>query len=517
MSDNLNKSCLNCPSLLRAEDNTFFRKSVGTAICARFGKPIGRISSSRAEVDSIAKHFASNCAEYGKPKPPVPDWQQAKFQVMLPDPELIGLTSQNPDPVNTCGACKNFVREDIVANELGWTTGLCAAKGKLLLSNRLTHEAKNCDMRDFGMIRQQTTGLTYLPEYEDNFIGNADPVREFKKAQKNFLDPSVYPSDKDLTDKDKEQGIRAWRKITDPNTGNIVWLPIYDPNSFEESEREKIPTSGDSEHPEDYVDHGFYVYKTAVLWTELDETPALWGKAGTGKTEFYRHMAWLMQLPFERFSITASTELDDLAGKMHYTEGVGTHFEDGRLVKAWSRPCVMVVDEPNVGQPDVWQFLRPMTDNSSQLVLDMNNGERRTRHIDCYLGMAMNPAWDIMNVGTTVIGDADANRLMHMFIELPPEALEREIIKKRCSHDGWDIPNQMLDTVMNIAHDIRAMTEHDNQTLPISWAIRPQIKVARALRWFDYLSAYRMASADYLEPQAQEQLLDVVRTHIEVG
>jgi hypothetical protein len=101
---------------------------------------------------------------------------------------------------------------------------------------------------------------------------------------------------------------------------------------------------------------------------------------------------------------------------------------------------------------------------------------------------------------------------MHLYIELPPETLEREIIRKRCEHDGWEIPADKLDMVMAVATEVRALT--DNQTLPISWAIRPQLKVARALRWFDPLTAYKMASADYLEPQQQQLLLDVVKANL---
>lgn len=515
MNDNpVNKSCLSCPSLLSASDaGTFFRKSIGTPVCARYGKPIGRITSKRGEVEAIAKHFASKCESYGEPRPAAPDWSAAKFTVMLPDPEVLGTVPANPHMVSSCAGCKNFVREDLVANELGWTTALCAAKGKLLLANRYTLEARACDVKDFGPVRTSTTGLMYLPEYDDNFVGNSDPIRAYKKQAAQWVDPTEYESDRPVAPEDAHK-IRAWRKITDPATGNSVYLPIFRRDFFTPEEQALIPATGDDEHPEDYVDHNFYVYKVAVLWTELDETPAFWGKAGTGKTEFGRHMAYLMQVPFHRFSITGSTELDDLAGKMHYTEGIGTHFEKGRMVKAWESACVMVVDEPNAGPPDVWQFLRPMTDNSKQLVLDQSAGERSDRNLDCYLMMAMNPAWDVLNVGTQPIGDADANRLMHLYIELPPEPLEREIITKRCSHDGWEIPPETLNMVMRIAKDVRALT--DNQTLPISWAIRPQIKVARALRWFDPLTAYKMASADYLEPEQQQMLLDVVRSHTEV-
>jgi MoxR-like ATPase len=506
------QSCLNCPSLLPANNSEFFKKSVGTPICAKFGKPIGRITSSKREVEQLAKHFASKCSEYGQPRPAVPIWETAKFQVMLPDPQVLGVTPENPDLVNSCAMCKHFVKENAVATELGWTTALCAAKGKILLANRYTLEARNCDVKDYGPPRSETTGLMFLPEYEDNFIGSADPVRAYVKAQENFIDPVDYPTDRPVEEADANK-IRAWREIIDPETGNSIWLPIYRRDFFSDEIAAKIPATGDDEHPEDYVDHGQLVYKVGVLWTELDETPAFWGRAGGGKTEFFRHMAWLMQVPFERFSITGSTELDDLFGKMHYTEGVGTHFEKGRLVQAWEAACVMVVDEPNAGQPDVWQALRPMTDNSKQLVLDTSNGQTSDRNIDCFLGMAMNPNWDALNVGTQPIGDADANRLMHFYLDLPPATLEKEIIKKRCAHDGWEIPESTLDMVMRIATDIRALS--DESTLPISWMIRPQLKVARALRWFDPMTAYRMASGDYLEPAQQEILLNVVRTCME--
>lgn len=508
-----NASCLGCPSLLPADDSSFFNKSIGTRVCTKFGKPIGRVGSKDAEVRAIAKHFAKGCPEFGKPAPAIPDWSKASFTVMLPDPELIGKPQLQPELVNSCSGCANFVREDIVAKELGWTTGLCSAKGKLLLGGRYTLEARNCAVKSFGNVRQETTGLMYLPEYDDNFVGSADPIRAHRKAMENWVDPVDYPTDKPVAASDEKRGIRAWRKVADPATGNEVYLPIYRIDFFDAEQQSKIPRTGDDEHPEDYVDHNFFTYKVSVLWTELDETPAFWGRAGTGKTEFFRYMAWLMCLPFERFSITGSTELDDLAGVTHFTEGVGTHFEKGRLVRAWERPCVMVVDEPNTGPNEVWQFLRPMTDNSKQLVLDMAGGVRFDRDMDCYLGMAMNPAWDIVNVGANPIGDADTNRLMHLYVELPPEPLEREIILKRASHDGWEIPAAMLDMVMGIAKDIRALT--DNGTLPISWAIRPQIKVSRALRWFDALTAYRMASADFLEPEQQEILLGVVRSHVE--
>jgi MoxR-like ATPase len=506
------RSCFGCPSLLQpAEATQFFGKTVGTPMCARFGRPIGTMNSTQSQAEKVAKHIAKNCSQWGEPRPASVQWADLNLTVTMPDPDTIGAPRVQPELVTACNGCGNFVRADVVAKDLGWAAGLCAAKGKLLLGNRYTYEARNCEERTFGRVRDTVNNLIMLPEYDDGFQGSNDPVKQHFRNRRNFVDPTEYESDKEVSADDAAHGIRAWRALTDYDTGNVVHLPIYRVDYFSEEEQAKIPRTGDDEHPEDYVDHGGLTYKVAVLWTELDETPGFWGQPGTGKTEFFRYMAWLMCLPFERFSITNSTDLDDLAGKMLFEENQ-TKYQYGRLPQAWMKPSVIVIDEPNTGPPDVWQFLRPLTDNSKQLVLDMNKGERLKRHDDCYLGMAMNPAWDMRNVGTTQIGDADANRLMHVYVELPPAELEREIIKTACAHDGWDIPAEKLTTVMDIASDIRALT--DQGTLNISWAIRPQIKVARALRWFDYVTAYRMATADYLEPQAQQELLDAVRAHV---
>jgi MoxR-like ATPase len=245
---------------------------------------------------------------------------------------------------------------------------------------------------------------------------------------------------------------------------------------------------------------------------ELDETPVFWGQPGVGKTELLRHAAWIMQMPFRRISITASTDIDDVAGKMMFSPDKGTWFQYGRLPEAWTKPGVLCIDEPNVAEdPAVWHFIRPLTDNSKQMVLDMNESEHLDRCQDCYMGMAMNPAWDVRNVGALQIADADANRLFHTFIEMPPPELEREIIKQRVALDGWELSEDQLKMVMDIAKDIRGLTEDDG--LPITWAIRQQIKVSRALRWFSPPTAYKRAAGDYLAPDAMKILLDQVNGH----
>lgn len=509
------KSCANCSSFLKPEQTVSkFKKSIGSPMCGTYGHALGKPGLPATQADKLQRHFASQCDSFGKAAPVLP--QATLLQVALPNPEM-RKPSENAvrrEACKSCATCTRFVREDIVAEELGWTSGLCSAKGKLVLSNKLVQEAKDCEYRDFGVVQQSTAGIHLLPEYEAAFQLSVDPVRAYFKNKGAVIEPSEYETDKEVTDDDVESGIRAWRCVPDPDgSGREVYLPIYDLGFFTESEQAKIPRTGDDEHPEMYVDHFGGVYLAGVTWTELDETPALWGEAGTGKTELFRHLAWLMCLPFERLSITGSTELDDLAGKMRFTPDKGTFFEYGRLPLAWQKPCVLCIDEPNVGPVEVWQFLRPLTDNSKQLVLDMNSGERIPRHSDCYPGFAMNPAWDPKNVGAMQISDADANRLFHVFLDLPPMSLEREIIQNRVELDGWKLSNEQADMLMNIAGELRELAK--DGTLPITWAIRPQIKVARALRWFDPVTAYRRAVGDYLEPEAQNVMLDIVKSHIQ--
>lgn len=509
-------SCKDCPAFLAPHEvPNKFGRSFGSAMCARYGTVLSRPGVPDSQNTKVQEAIGSKCNKWGDADlPPEPG---RKHYVMLPDPTTVGRTADptKQSACTSCAMCVNFVPESKVVEELGWTGGLCAARGMLLMSTKYNQIARNCTLREFGTVRTTIGGMQFLPEYEESFNSGAiSPTAAYFKAKAaGFVEPSEYPTDKEVSIEDETAGIRAWRKYDDPEgSGNSVYFPVYDPNFFDDDERALIPKTGSDEHPELYIDHFGGMYGLGVAWMELDETPVFWGVAGVGKTELLRHASWIMQLPFRRISVVGSTEIDDVAGKMMFDPAKGTWFKYGRVPEAWGKPGVICLDEPNVAEdPAVWHFFRPLTDNSKQLVLDMNEGEIIDRNQDCYLGMAMNPAWDVKNVGALEIADADANRLFHTFIEMPPPELEREIIKARVHLDGWEIPDDKLDMVMAIAADIRGMIDED--ALQISWAIRPQIKVARALRWFKPPTAYKRAVGDYLAPDAMRILLDQVHNH----
>jgi hypothetical protein len=490
----------------------FFSKSSGSPMCARFGYPLGRPGATPAQDRRTAEHIATGCDSHGLSKPGRPI--EIKTEVALPDPEaMVELDALNPGRslVRTCGQCVNFITEEAVEEAWGWTAGMCAAKGRLILGSRKVDEAKNCQYRAPG--RNRTTALpSILPAWNDASTSDFDPIAAFKDG-KGPIDPLDYATDREVTEDEAEAGIKAWRKLVDPEgSGNSVMLPIFDPKTFTPDQEDLIPKTGDQEHPELYVDHNGAVYRIAILWMELDETPAAWGQPGVGKTEVARHLAWLMQVPFYRFSIKESTEVAELEGSKEFDPERGTWFRDGRFTLAWQQICVIVVDEPNLGRSEVWAYLRPCFDNSKQMVIDADGGRHATRNGYCFPMVAMNPAWSPLNIGAAQIGAADASRLMHIEFSLPEESVERSIIQNRIRLDGWEIDRVRLDLVITVSTSIRELCE--DGTLSMTWGIRENLKVARALRWFTPLIAYRMAAGDYLEPSQQAILLDQVRARM---
>lgn len=512
------KTCLTCPSYLKpSEVAGVYRSSTGSAMCARYGKILSRPALSDEQNEQTQIAIAGTCDSHGKARMNGVKAPLEKTEVMLPDPKLFFTKPSSGDPSHTrvtnCQMCTNYVPSDVVRRETGWTSGLCSAKGKLILDSRAKNNAEGCDAKLFGPVRRDISDLSLLPEYEDEFALAADPIKKhFANLKAGIVDSQMYETDSPVKPEEVKRGIKAWRRIVDAeDTSRHVFLPIFDRDAIPIEDQVKIPMIGDEEAPELYIDHGNLVYSIAALWTEMDETPAAWGEPGVGKTELYRHLAWLMGLPFIRISITRSSELDDLAGKSTYSPEDGTSFKPGRVVTGWSSKCVLCIDEPNTGPPDVWQFLRPLTDNSKQLVLDMDEGQTVPRNDDCFLGLAMNPDWDPRNRGAEPIADADGSRLVHVWVSMPPKELEKEIIRARVARDGWDISPKQLNTVMNIAEELRKLSADGE--LAISWGIRSQIKVARMLRWFGLLKSYMLASGDYLEPAQRQIMTDIVNAH----
>lgn len=502
-------SCSTCPNAITDQDlRGIAGKSIGSPVCAIKMLPLMRPDQLARVRGRVSLLKAKECDKYGQHTPI--DTNAGKAPLAF-GPVGVGMPLPgNGMAVHNCGQCVNYIPPQDVAGKTGWNAGLCGATGKLLLPDRLRVYAADCKTSagaNMSGPRADINKFMFFAEYTQAY-GEPDLAALAKKSR--MIDPLDWPTDRPVLPEHSARGIKAWRRIDDPKgSGKFVHIPIYRPDRFTEEERKLIPKAGGREHPELYIDYAGLLFLAAVAMVEMDVTPAVWGPPGVGKTELGRHMAWLMQLPFVRISVTGSMELDEIAGKTHFHPEKGTYFEYGRLPERWNKPGVIVLDEPNVGPPEVWQFLRPLTDNSRQLALDMNAGEIIPRDPDCYFFLAMNPAWDVRNVGTNTIGDADARRLLHLFVGNPPEDIERKIITEWCKLDDFDITPH-LDGIMRVAKDIRPLAESGE--LSVSWGPAAQIKLARLFKWLSPMDAYGMAVLNYLSPQSQEQVVTSIQS-----
>jgi MoxR-like ATPase len=286
--------------------------------------------------------------------------------------------------------------------------------------------------------------------------------------------------------------VRATSRASD-----VVWLPRYDENGYPEDVRADIPAEEGL-----YIDHSDLLYRMAVAYL-TDHVAALWGDAGVGKTEGVEHIARLTRQPFARISVKWATQVDDLIGRWALREG-SMEWIDGRFTKAWRGGYITCVDEPNCGKDEVWQALRAPFDGAKILVLDEKDGERIPRHSQSRVFAAMNPGWDPRFVGTQPVNDADLDRLQHITVPYPPEAVERAILEAKAP---W-VDAATITKMLAVARDIRKAVEASS--IRISFGVRKTLKWADLLRYMGPVPAFRQAVTEWMPPKEARLLTDIV-------
>ena len=511
------KSCETCPSYVPTEEVALtMGRPTGAPMCGRFGYVLGRPGMTEGALETAAVAFALKCDSYGEAKPDKPV-TPLQSRVTNADPAVIhetGADDFTPDTLTSCRQCKFSVRPDVVASELGYPLDLCSAKGKLIL--RPQNECKGCPMASQGIQRTSTDGLEIRAEFRDGYTIPTEAAAAAVTSVGNTTEePTTYPSDFPVSDADREDGIRAWRKIMEPGGTNYTVLPVFDPAQFTDEERALIPTTGDRNNPELYVDYDHKLYRFAVAAYKKGYSVALQGLPGLGKTEFGRWVAWLMQVPFYRFQFKKSSEVANILGETGVDESNGasvTAFRLGRLPLAYQRPAIILLDELNLAPPEIGESLRSVLDTGELVIDEASPSITVERNAYCFVIVAQNPAWDVRNRGAEELAAAEFSRLSPIHVDFPPDPVERHIISERCKVlDGYDIPKAKLDVIMAIAADLREASKA--QTVPFSWGIREQIKVARFTEDFNMAMAFKTAVLDFYEPEVVSFCIKVISDH----
>lgn len=511
------KTCMQCPNRItdQKQIRTLVKRPVGAPVCSAFGHVLESNEQSEDDKKEAAFAFAQNCDKFGE-EVPVQLIAKPTMRVAEPDPEILANAHPEPVPVQTCHGCIHLIQHNVIYDRFGWPLTLCRAKGKLVVDG--FQEAKGCPWALPGTNSTDASSVVLRPELRPGFV--ADPDREFNELVKRGfgVDPRTYETDKEVTEEDYANGIRAWRNLEDPfGSKQIIPLPIFRNDFFTEEEQLMIPAAGSARHPELYVDYSNLTWRFAVEGWTLGNTLFIQSEPGLGKTDFVYYLGWLMQLPVTRLFFTDKIEWDDIYGKLVLQTG-NMIWQDGRYTAAIRRPGLVIVDEPNMALPEVVATLRTTAEQERSLFLDAGISVKEDGTIDrlklivplhkfAFPIWCANPSWDPRNIGTKQLAAADISRLSPAVVEPPPPSIERRIIKTHCkSVDGWDIPDDLVRDLLKVSEDIRTMSKDGE--FPGTWGIRENVKVARKLRYYPFEEAFRMAALNHFEPEVRAMVIE---------
>lgn len=530
----MTKSCSTCPSFVKDTDSpTVYGRPTGCDSCSRHGHVLSRPTGTDAVSVRLTSKRAESCESHNDPSYVS---MNPKFVVAIGDPSALvaGPPSASEAP-KKCTECERFVPAKVVNRHFGWNTPMCAAQGRLIpFPAQYAHEALNCGVGRKGPNRTNLDNVTLLPDFLDDGGAAAAKVDDDVKSvrsraamSKHAVDPREYETDHPVSDSDRARFIRAWRSVDDP-TGekDPVLIPIFDGQALltdhcqknhgimDHSNCNHDPRSTYGNHkPHLYVDHAGILFDLAVEFFRLDETPCAIGPAGTGKTEGFVYFAYQCDLPITRLSVNKNTEPWQFIGQGGLeTDADGNVVDvwrDGRFPKAIEAPGIVIVDEANL-QPEIMDWLRPMTDSAKEIVIDeahaRKGGKILRRHFACRMGFTQNPDWDPTNIGAEPMAAANQDRISPMYFDIPPVGIERDIIAAHCKDGGYDISTRTLDKIMQISKSIREV-----ESLPIAWGVRSNVKVARKTQYYGLEKAYYRAVLDGLEPATRDLLLGIIR------
>lgn len=497
--------------------------------CQKYGTLLGISSADTPDTRaSLAERIGEACASFTT--------DVVEQVVHLPFP-VVGVAPTNMtqaleeagdrEAPTACNKCRWYVPPVLVQKEFGFEMGMCSVMAEVLSPKALLRRPRDCSFGNAGANRTSTSGVMLAPNYDLDVA-----VRSTAKASASHgtydpfehsrVDPREWPTDREVSEDDRLDGIRAWRKVCHPRgTKAPIYMPIFDWKAVG-VERDPRTTYG-AHQPELYIDHAGLLHQFAFLYmggmiegqAALNKFLMLIGEAGTGKTEFWCWVAWLMDLPFYRISCRPDTDKFEFFGSsaLEVDEATGqavTTFKPGRFTRHFATSCVICLDEPNTLPDESWLLIRPTIESATaQLVIeDQNLVIEKDPY--CFTGGAINPEWVPSYRGVRPLAAADFDRIEKRYVNNPDAATERQILRNHCAKLGYDIPEATLTKIMNIAERLRELYADGGISFP--WGIRANVNVAQLTWGLELEEAYQVGVTDGLEPAAQETVITVVRS-----
>ena len=213
----------------------------------------------------------------------------------------------------------------------------------------------------------------------------------------------------------------------------------------------------------------------------------LTGEAGTGKTSMIEQLAARIGQPVLRVNLNGETRIGDFLGRLNVISGENgsiTEWCDGILPLAMKKGMWLILDEIDMGEPNILSLLHPILEPNGRLVLKENKGEEVRPHPNFRIFGTANGVGSQTNRSDTYAG---VNQMNEAFLDrwhiitMPSLDAKTEIkvIRKRYP----TLPPKFAKRIVQFGASIRAGLE--NETVTMTFSTR------RALQWAQKLALYR--------------------------
>jgi len=216
----------------------------------------------------------------------------------------------------------------------------------------------------------------------------------------------------------------------------------------------------------------------------------LTGEAGTGKTSMIEQLAARINQPVLRVNLNGETRIGDFLGRINViaTAGKGseTKWVDGILPLAMKQGMWLILDEIDMGEPNILSLLHPILEPGGRLVLKENEGEEVRPHPNFRVFGTANGVGSQTNRGDTYAG---VNQMNEAFIDrwhiitMPnlPAKVEIKVIRDRYPK----LAPKFAKRIVAFGQAIRKGLE--TETIEMTFSTR------RALQWASKIALYRNA------------------------
>lgn len=120
----------------------------------------------------------------------------------------------------------------------------------------------------------------------------------------------------------------------------------------------------------------FYTKVLVEALCSIADNQIIWlhGESGCGKSEFWAQVAAYLNMPFTRINLDGHLTRSDIVGGMKLVSdghgGQETRFVEGALPRAMSQPGLLLIDEFDLGDPEIMPIFQPVLEGKPLVMLE---------------------------------------------------------------------------------------------------------------------------------------------------